>query len=65
MNIVEKEGVAELWHKRLGHINEKGMKKLIKKNVLSGVNEMHLNKYSDFLVGKHSRVVSRVPLLPE
>lgn len=33
------------------------MAKLIKKYVLSRVNEMHLKKYSDCLVGKQSKVV--------
>ena len=35
VNMVENENKVELWHRRLGHMSEKSMIKLVKKNVLS------------------------------
>ena len=44
VNAVEKDSTVELWHKRLSHMSEKGMAILTKKNVLSGVDLVHLEK---------------------
>ena len=52
VNAVEKYSTIELWHKRLSHMSEKGMTVLAKKNVLSGVYYVHLEKCADFLAGK-------------
>ncbi|GKE63587.1 retrovirus-related pol polyprotein from transposon TNT 1-94, partial [Tanacetum coccineum] len=46
---------TELWHKRLGHMSEKGMSILSKKNVLSGVHDINLKKCSHCLAGKQTR----------
>ena len=48
---------VELWHKRLGHISEKGLTILAKREVLSGVNvkDMHLKACTDCLAGKQHR----------
>nr|GEY88058.1 hypothetical protein [Tanacetum cinerariifolium] len=35
-NSIDNDDMTELWHKRLGHMSEKGMSILSKKNVLSG-----------------------------
>jgi hypothetical protein len=45
-----------LWHKRLGHMSEKGMTVLVKKNLLKGMKGVHLNKCTDCLAGKQHRV---------
>ena len=37
VNCVENIDMTDLWHKRLGHMSEKGMSLLSKRNVLSGV----------------------------
>ncbi|KAD4180550.1 hypothetical protein E3N88_29141 [Mikania micrantha] len=48
--------MTELWHKRLGHMSEKGMSLLLKRNALSGVRDVHLKKCSHCLEGKQNRV---------
>ena len=45
-----------VWYKRLGHMSEKGMSLLSKRNVLSGVHDVHLKKCSHCLAGKQNRV---------
>lgn len=57
VNIVDNVDISELWHKRLGHMSEKGMSILSKKNVLSGMHDIHLKKCSHCLAGKQTRVV--------
>jgi hypothetical protein len=37
VNALHKENMCALWHKRLGHMSEKGMMVLVKKNLLKGV----------------------------
>ncbi|KAD5318290.1 hypothetical protein E3N88_18236 [Mikania micrantha] len=48
--------MTDLWHKRLGHMSEKGMSLLLKRNALSGVRDVHLKKCSHCLEGKQNRV---------
>nr|GFA75333.1 retrovirus-related Pol polyprotein from transposon TNT 1-94 [Tanacetum cinerariifolium] len=55
VNAVDNDDMTELWHKRLGHMSEKGMSILSKKNVLSGVHDINLKKYSYCLAGKQTR----------
>nr|KYP60092.1 Retrovirus-related Pol polyprotein from transposon TNT 1-94 [Cajanus cajan] len=43
---------ASLWHQRLGHISEKGMNCLAKKDVLQGLKNAKLDKCSHCMVGK-------------
>ncbi|KAL2325516.1 hypothetical protein Fmac_024574 [Flemingia macrophylla] len=47
---------SSLWHRRLGHINEKGLNCLAKKDVLSGLKNAELEKCSHCMVGKQTRV---------
>ncbi|GJU02467.1 putative RNA-directed DNA polymerase [Tanacetum coccineum] len=63
VNAVDNVDMAELWHKRLGNMSEKGMSILSKKNVLSGVHDINLKKCSHCLVGKETRLAfkSRSP----
>ena len=51
-NVLEKEDPCVLWHKRLGHMSEKGMTVLAKKNLLKAMKGVHLNKCADCRVGK-------------
>ncbi|GJX84109.1 putative RNA-directed DNA polymerase [Tanacetum coccineum] len=51
----DNDDMIELWHKRLGHMSEKGMSILSKKNVLSGVHDINLKKCSHYLAGKQTR----------
>ena len=53
---LEDTDMTELWHKRLGHMSEKGMSLLLKKNALSDVQKIHLKKCSHCLAGKQTRV---------
>lgn len=48
--------MTDLWHKRLGHMSEKGMSLLLKKNVLTGVHDVNLKRCSHCLAGKQNRV---------
>ncbi|KAK0589658.1 hypothetical protein LWI29_016911 [Acer saccharum] len=56
INAVEDENKVELWHKRLGHISEKGLTVLTKKNLLSDVKSTQLKKCAHCLAGKQNRV---------
>ncbi|GJR18120.1 putative RNA-directed DNA polymerase [Tanacetum coccineum] len=56
VNVVDNDDMTELWHKRLGHISEKGMSILSKKNVLSSVHDIDLKKCSHYLAGKETRL---------
>ena len=44
-----------LWHKRLGHMSEKGLRILMKEGALGGMKEVHLDWCKDCLVGKQHR----------
>ena len=46
----------ELWHRRLGHMSEKGLQALSKREVLSYLRGIHLNPCIYCLVGKQYRV---------
>ncbi|CAH9132849.1 unnamed protein product [Cuscuta epithymum] len=56
VNAVVNTDMTDLWHKRLGHMSEKGMSLLLKRNVLPGVHDIHLKKCSHCLAGKQNRV---------
>ena len=58
MNIVENEASTELWHKRLGHISEKGLHILARKKLLP-VKCMSLLPCTHCLSRKQSRVAFR------
>ncbi|GKB76256.1 putative RNA-directed DNA polymerase [Tanacetum coccineum] len=66
-NSSDNDDMTELWHKRLGHMSEKGMSILSKKNVLSGVHDINLKKCSHCLAGKQTRLAfkSRSPFRME
>lgn len=56
VNVVENVAISELWHKRLAHISEKGLTLLGKKNALSGLKSVDLQKCAHCLAGKQNRV---------
>jgi len=47
---------ASLWHRRLGHISEKGLNCLAKKDVLMGLRNAELEKCSHCMASKQTRV---------
>ncbi|KAJ4716959.1 Retrovirus-related Pol polyprotein from transposon TNT 1-94 [Melia azedarach] len=55
INTVKNEDTIELWHRRLGHMSEKGLIVLAKKNLLSGMKNESLNKCIHCLAGKQTR----------
>jgi len=55
LNAVKNDDI-ELWHKRLGHMSEKGMTVLAKQKVISGVQSIQLKRCSHCIAGKQSRV---------
>lgn len=55
VNAVKNVDMIDL-HKRLAHMTKKGINMLSKKNVLSGLTDIHLKKCSYCVAGKHNRV---------
>lgn len=47
---------TKLWHRRLGHMSEKGMSCLLKKNVLPDLQNVKLEKCEHCFAGKQNRV---------
>ncbi|PKI40572.1 hypothetical protein CRG98_039034 [Punica granatum] len=47
---------ADLWHCRLGHMSEKGMKQLCSKGKLPGLKTVELGLCEDCVFGKQKRV---------
>ena len=56
VNAMQEKNSAALWHKRLGHISEKGLATLMKKNCLSSLKNASLEKCAHCLAGKQNRV---------
>ena len=56
VNIAETSSNIELWHKRLGHMSDKGLQSLAHKNILPEVKGMTLRPCVDCLAGKQHRV---------
>ncbi|CAL5398813.1 unnamed protein product [Camellia sinensis] len=56
LNAAEDEASPNLWHKRLGHMNEKGLQILAKKSLIPFAKDAKLNPCDNCLFGKHHRV---------
>ncbi|KFK32108.1 hypothetical protein AALP_AA6G199700 [Arabis alpina] len=56
VNVVENDDAIELWHKRLGHMSEKGLSVLSKKEAIPGISGLHLQKCAYCFAGKQHRV---------
>ncbi|KAL5863382.1 hypothetical protein ACOSQ3_000896 [Xanthoceras sorbifolium] len=59
VNTTRKEVPTELWHKRLGHMSEKGLSILSKKALLPGMKGTSLPTCVDCIMGKQHRVAFR------
>ena len=57
INAAQRDVSIELWHRRLGHISEKGLQTLVKKQFLPNLQGMPLKTCDHCLVGKTHRVV--------
>ncbi|GJT13376.1 retrovirus-related pol polyprotein from transposon TNT 1-94 [Tanacetum coccineum] len=60
VGIQEKESLAQVWHKRLGHISEAGLHELEKKEVLGNKGLGKLEFCENCVLGKSTRGPSRV-----
>ncbi|CAL5331695.1 unnamed protein product [Camellia sinensis] len=56
LNAAEDEASPNLWHKRLGHMSEKGLQILAKKSLIPFAKNAKLNPCDNCLFGKHHRV---------
>lgn len=55
-NMKHHQSYTELWHRRLGHISDKGLQKLNKQGLIKGYNIGDLEFYEDCVKGKAARV---------
>ncbi|GJZ60970.1 retrotransposon protein, putative, ty1-copia subclass [Tanacetum coccineum] len=60
VGIQEKESLAQVWHKRLGHISEAGLHELEKREVLGNKGLGKLEFCENYVLGKSTRGPSRV-----
>ena len=44
------------WHRRLGHMSEKGMKMLLESGMLHGLTSLEMSQCEDCILGKQTRV---------
>ncbi|GKB39107.1 retrovirus-related pol polyprotein from transposon TNT 1-94, partial [Tanacetum coccineum] len=56
VGIQEKESLAQVWHKRLGHISEAGLHELEKREVLGNKGLCKLEFCKNCVLGKSTRV---------
>ena len=56
---VATDTAGELWHKRLCHVSEKGMRKIAADDLIPEVKNVHLEKCADCLAGKQNRTSFR------
>ena len=56
INAAQRDVRIELWHRRLGHINEKGLQALARKQILQNLQGMPFKTCDHCLVGKSHRV---------
>ena len=52
VNALEDDTSTELWHMQLGHMSEKGLQVLFKKELLLGLKDTHLKTCVHCLAGK-------------
>jgi len=46
----------DLWHKRLGHMSEKGLQTLVRRQIFPTISGTNLSHCDHCLIGKHHRV---------
>ena len=64
VNIAQRDSSIELWHKRLGHMSEKGLHSLARKDFLPGLKGMTLRPCVDCLAGKQHKIAFRTSTVP-
>lgn len=53
---IEAESIVELWHRRLGHMSQKGMKVLLSKGKLLELKLVSLDMCESYILWKHKSV---------
>lgn len=56
VNYAGEENSTELWHRRLGHISEKNLTRLVSKKVLPDIKQVHMKQCTNCLAGKQNRI---------
>ena len=64
VNFAEGDSSIELWHKRFGHMSEKGLHYLARKDFLPELKGMTLRPCVDCLAGKQHRIAFRTSTIP-
>ena len=54
--VIKEGNLADLWHKHLSHLSEKGLKILIGKNLLPGLKSYSLDLCEHSIYGRQRRV---------
>ena len=54
--VADADGKSNLWHQRLGHMSEKGMKTLLSKGKLPDLKNVDVGLSEDFIFGKQKKV---------
>ncbi|XP_020266354.1 uncharacterized protein LOC109841827 [Asparagus officinalis] len=56
ISVIAYNETSNLWHRRLGHMSEKGMKIMHTKEKLPGLKSVEIDMCEDSILGKHKRV---------
>ena len=48
---------ASLWHNKLGHMSQKGMKELLSKGKLSELKNVHFDMCESYIMGKQKKLI--------
>ena len=54
--VADTSTVTSLWHRRLGHMSEKGMKMLLSKGKLPKLKSINFDMCESYILGKQKRV---------
>ena len=54
INVLDDDSTVGLWHNKLGHMSEKGLMILAKKNLLSSMKKESLKRCAHCLAGKQT-----------
>ena len=54
--LVGSENDTMTWHRRLGHMSEKGMKMMLERGMLHGLTSLEMGQCEDCILGKQTRV---------
>ena len=65
ITLVGSENDLMTWHRRLGHMSEKGMNMMLERGMLHGLTSLEMSQCEDYILGKKMRVsfskIARTP----